>query len=190
MNCPVKVRHQSNFYGGFFMAKVSAEQRIQAVQRYLNGNEPMIEIAKDIGVSEQIVSEWVRRYQKNGVDTFLKSYTKYSADYKMNVLNYMNETGISSIDTAALFNISSPGMIRNWKIKFEAGGYDALVSKKKGRPSMNKETKRTTKSKPAEGSVEALEARIKQLEMENAYLKKLNTLVQMQEKLPIKSKRK
>ncbi|GEM_PF-3961095 len=28
MNCPVKVRHQSNFYGGFFMAKVNAEQRI------------------------------------------------------------------------------------------------------------------------------------------------------------------
>jgi len=172
------------------MAKVKAEQRIQAVQRYLNGDESMIEIAEDIGVTKRVVSEWVRRYQKNGVEAFLKSYTNYSADYKMNVLNYMNETGTSSIDTAALFNISSPGMIRNWKIKFEAGGYDALVSKKKGRPSMNKETKRTTKSKPAEGSVEALEARIKQLEMENAYLKKLNTLVQMQEKLPIKSKRK
>ncbi|KMY33759.1 transposase [Lysinibacillus xylanilyticus] len=172
------------------MAKVNAEQRIQAVHRYLNGIEPMIEIAKDIGVSDQVVSEWVRRYQKNGGETFLKSYTKYSADYKMDVLNYMNETGTSSTDTAALFNISSPGMIRNWKIKFEVGGYDALVSKKKGRPSMKKETKRTTKSAPTEGSVEALEARIKQLEMENAYLKKLNTLVQMQEKLPIKSKRK
>ena len=46
------------------MAKVSAEQRIQAVQRYLNGNETLIEIAKDIGVTAQIVSEWVRRYQK------------------------------------------------------------------------------------------------------------------------------
>jgi len=172
------------------MAKVSVEQRIQAVQRYLNGNETLIEIANDIGVTAQIVSEWVRRYQKNGVETFLKSYTNYSADYKMNVLNYMNETGTSSRDTAALFNISSPGMIRNWKLKFEVGGYDALVSKKKGHPSMKKETKRTTKSTPAEGSVEALEARIKQLEMENAYLKKLNTLVQMQEKLPIKSKRK
>jgi len=31
MNCPVKVRHQSNFYGGFFMGKVSVEQRIQSV---------------------------------------------------------------------------------------------------------------------------------------------------------------
>ena len=46
------------------MAKVSVEQRIQAVQRYLNGNETLIEIAKDIGVTAQIVSEWVRRYQK------------------------------------------------------------------------------------------------------------------------------
>jgi transposase len=81
-------------------------------------------------------------------------------------------------------------LIRNWKKKFEIGGFDALVSKKKGRPSMKKETKRTTKPAPAEGSVEQLEARIKQLEMENAYLKKLNALVQMQEKLPTKSKRK
>ncbi|WP_342598154.1 IS3 family transposase [Psychrobacillus sp. FSL H8-0483] len=155
------------------MAKVRAEQRIQAVQRYLYGNESMIEIAKDIGVTDRVVNEWVRRYQKNGVETFLKSYTKYSADYKMNVLNYMNETGTSSINTAALFNISSPGMIRNWKMKFEVGGYDALVSKKKGRPSMKKETKRTTKPTPIEGSVEALEVRIKQLEMENAYFKKV-----------------
>ncbi|MBL3646028.1 hypothetical protein JMN23_27300 [Bacillus sp. RHFB] len=45
-------------------------------------------------------------------------------------------------------------------------------------------------SKQIEGSVKALEERIKQLEMENAYLKKLNTLVQMQEKLQPKSKRK
>lgn len=35
----------------------------------------MIEIAKDNGVKDRVVSEWVRRYQKNGVETFLKSYT-------------------------------------------------------------------------------------------------------------------
>jgi hypothetical protein len=70
---------------------------------------------------------------------------------------------------------------------FNAYGLDALISKKKGRPSMKKGI---NPSKQVEGSVEALEERIKQLEMENAYLKKLNTLVQMQEKLQIKSKRK
>nr|WP_212031252.1 IS3 family transposase [Cytobacillus depressus] len=156
------------------MAKLKVEQRIQAVERYVNGHESMNEIAKDIGINYQIISVWVRLYQENGIEAFLKSYTNYSAEYKMSVLNYMNETGTSSIDTAAIFNISSPGMIRNWKKKFESGGYDALVSKKKGRPSMKKETKKTTKPAPAEGSIEELETRIKQLEMENAYLKKLN----------------
>lgn len=172
------------------MAKLTVEQRIQAVERYVNGHESMNEIAKDIGITQQVISCWVRLYQENGKEAFLKSYTKYSAEYKMSVLNYMNETGTSSIDTAAIFNISSPGMIRNWKKKFKIGGYDALVSKKKGQLSMKKDMRKTTKPSPAEGSVEELEVRIKYLEMENAYLKKLNTLVQMQEKLPIKSKRK
>lgn len=172
------------------MAKLTVEQKIQAVQRYVNGYESMNEIAKNIGVTTRVMSDWVRLYQANGLEAFRKPYTNYSAEYKMSVLNYMNETGTSSIDTAAIFNISSPGMIRNWKKKFEIGGFDALVSKKKGPSSMKKNTKKTMKPAPAEGSVEELEARIKQLEMENAYLKKLNTLVQMQEKLPTKSKRK
>jgi transposase len=101
--------------------------------------------------------------------------------------------GISSIETAAIFNISSSRLIRKWKIQFEQGGIDALESRKKGRrPSMKKETKKKESMKPVptEGTVEALQAKIKRLEMENAYLKKLNALVQMQEKLQTKSKRK
>lgn len=172
------------------MAKLTVEQRIQAVQRYLNGHESMKIIAKDLGVTHRVIGDMVRLYQENGIEAFLKSYTNYSAEFKMNVLNYMNETGTSSIDTAAIFNISSSGMIRTWKKKFENGGYDALVSKKKGASSMKKDTEKRTKPTPTKGSLEELEARIKQLEMENAYLKKLNTLVQIQEKLPIKSKRK
>ena len=46
------------------------------------------------------------------------------------------------------------------------------------------------KTAPVEGSVEALQAKIERLEMENVYLKKLNALVQMQEKFQAKSKRK
>lgn len=107
------------------MAKLTVEQRILAVQRYVNGHEFMNEIAKVFG-------DWVRLCQENGIEAFLKPYANYSAEYKMNVLKYMNETGTSSIDTAVIFNISSSGLIRAWKKKFEIGGYDALVSKKKG----------------------------------------------------------
>ena len=102
----------------------------------------------------------------------------------------MNEQGTSIRETAAIFNIPSYETVRKWKVAYETEGMDALESKKKGRLSMKKESMKQTKQTPAEGSVEALEARIKQLEMENAYLKKLNALVQNKEKSPNKTKRK
>jgi transposase-like protein len=172
------------------MAKLTVEQKIQAVQRYLNGLESINEIAKEYGISRQVIGDYIRLYQENGFEAFSKPYTNYSAEYKMNVLNYMDETGTSSIDTAAIFNISSSGMIRNWRKKFEIGGFDALVSKKKGRPTVKNDKEKTTKFTPVEGSIEELQERVKYLEMENAYLKKLNALVQIKQKLPTKSKRK
>ena len=51
-----------------------------------------------------------------------------------------------------------------------------------------KNQKRTKKQTPQEGSVEAMQAEIERLRMENAYLKKLNTLVQNKEKLQNKKR--
>lgn len=172
------------------MAKFTAEEKLQIVLRYLKGNESIHNIAKEVSVTPSIVSGWIRLYEQFGLEAFFKSYTSYSLEFKLKVLNYMNETGTSSIDTAAIFNISSPGMIRNWRNAFETGGIVALQPKKKGRPSMKKESKLSQKQRPAEGSVEALRAENERLRMENAYLKKLNALVQEQEKLQTRSKRK
>ncbi len=74
-----------------------------------------------------------------------------------------------------------------WKHLFETQGIDALQPKKKGRPSMKKASK---KNQPIEGLEEALRAEIERLRMENAYLKKLNALVQEKEKLQNKTKHK
>lgn len=51
---------------------------------------------------------------------------------------------------------------------------------------MKKESNKQSKQAPVEGSVKA---RIQQLEMENGYLKKLNTLVQNKEKSRNRTKR-
>jgi len=172
------------------MSKFTTEEKIQISLRYLEGNESIEKIAEEIKVSPSILSGWVRLYEQHGIEAFIKSYTNYSGEFKLNVLNYMNETGTSSYDTAAIFNISSPGMVRNWRKAFETGGVNALQSKKKGRPSMKKVSKLSKEQPPVEGSNEALRAEIERLRMENAYLKKLNALVREQEKLQIKSKRK
>jgi len=33
----------------------------------------------------------VMLYEQHGIDGLMKSYTNYSAEFKLNVLNYMNE---------------------------------------------------------------------------------------------------
>ena len=174
------------------MSKYILEVKLQAVKRYLTGNESYQTIAESIGVAKSQVITWVKLFEVQGEKGFKKCYTSYSSEFKLDVLNFMNETGTSFLETASTFNISSPSIIYRWDQLLKTKGLDAQKPKKKERPSMKKETKKVEpeKSIPAEDSMEALQAKIKHLEMENAYLKKLNALVQMQEKLQTKSKRK
>jgi transposase len=172
------------------MAKFTAEQKLQAVARYLNGNESYREIGKSLGLDFRYINKWVKQFEHNGAEAFIKRCTSYTQQFKLYVLNFMTENGKSLTETAAIFNIPAPSSILVWKNQLETQGIDALLSKKKGRPSMKKESNKQPKQALAEGSVEALEARIKQLEMENEYLKKLNALVQNKEKSPNKTKRK
>lgn len=174
------------------MSKYTVEIKLQAVKRYLTGKEGYKSIAQSIGATHSQIINWVKLYEAQGEHGFQKDYTSYSSAFKLDVLNFMIKTGASLRETASTFNISSPSTVYKWEQLLKTKGMDALEPKTKGRPSMKKETKKivSSTSTPAEDSVEALQAKVKRLEMENAYLKKLNTLVQMQEKLQTKSKRK
>jgi transposase len=169
------------------MAKFTADDKLSAVQRYLDGAESYASIATSIGTTHSLVRDWVMQYERHGAEAFTKSYTCYSAEFKLDVLNYMNTHGTSPSEAAAIFRIPSSRLIRKWRTELESFGIDALQSKKKGRPAMKKENKKGT---PVEGSVEALQQELELLRMENAYLKKLNALVQSKEKLPNKTKHK
>jgi transposase len=187
LNCTPIVGHIQQLEVQFFMTKFSGDVKLAAVQRYLEGVESYSSIAASIGTSAYMVRNWVLQYEHQGEEAFVKSYTSYSVQFKLDVLNYMNTYGTSPNETAAIFRITSPGLIRKWRMQFQSQGIDALISKKKGRPAMKKGHKKGT---PVEGSVEALQEELERLRMENAYLKKLNALVQSKEKLQSKTKRK
>lgn len=169
------------------MAKFTDEEKILAVRRYLEGKEGQKVIAESIGGTKGILQTWIRQYQQHGESSFKKDYTAYSADYKLKVLNYISEHGTSLREAAAIFNIPTHSLLSRWKKELETDGVDALIPKKKGRLVMKKEVNKPT---PVEGSVEALQAEVERLRMENAYLKKLNALVQSKEKSQSKIKRK
>lgn len=168
------------------MSKFSIEEKLQAVQSYLTGNESLRGIAARIGTEHKSIRKWLALYRAHGMEGLVAQYTNYTAKFKMDVLRFMNETGSSLLDTAARYNIPTPSTISQWKRVLEERGVDALQPIKKGRPSMKKEDKQSM----PEGSAEAMQAEIERLRMENAYLKKLNALVQSKEKLQNKTKRK
>jgi len=57
---------------------------------------------------------------------FDKPYTSYNLQFKLDVLNYMNEQGTSIRETAAIFNIQNHSTIVQWKKRFETNGIAAL----------------------------------------------------------------
>jgi len=173
------------------MLKFTATQKTEAVQRYLNGAEGYRSLALKLGIEPKTFHYWIKCFEHHGEKAFIKSYTNYSAQFKLNVLNYINDQGTSVRETAAIFNLSTPSLLLSWKKEMELYGLDALEPKKKGRPSMKKDNqKQPMEQVPTEGLVDALQAELERLRMENTYLKKLNALVQNKEKSPDTTKRK
>lgn len=87
------------------------QQKIKAVKRYLVGHTGYQTIVQEIGVHVSKLQYWVKKYQYHGEGAFIKTYTKYTAQYKLDVINYMNEHGTSIIETAARFNLSSESIL-------------------------------------------------------------------------------
>ena len=63
--------------------KVSAEDKIYAVNLYLNGKESQRRIADMFDVSLASVQQWIRNYESMGANAFtLKGNKKYSKELK------------------------------------------------------------------------------------------------------------
>ncbi|QCR31938.1 hypothetical protein C1N55_07000 [Lysinibacillus sp. SGAir0095] len=67
------------------MAKYTSEEKLQAALRYLKGNESSVEIAESIGTDHTAFLKWAKLYKHHGVEAFIKRYTNYSAQFKLDV---------------------------------------------------------------------------------------------------------
>jgi transposase len=107
----------------------------------------------------------------------------YSIDFKLKVLKTIEKESLSLRGTCLRFNIPDLAIIVKWKKDFANFGLEGLQPKTKGRPrSMNnfKRKKRKT-DKPLTREEELLKEN-EALRCENDYLKKLQALIQAEEK--------
>ena len=105
----------------------------------------------------------------------------YTGEFKVSVVEYMNNTGASIRKTAAHFNIPSFSTVSQWERIYYEQGKEALFKEQRGRRSKIG-IKRPRKPKTNMERNEDMLAEVQRLRMENEYLKKLNALIQKRER--------
>lgn len=184
------------------MAKYSQGFKLKIVQEYLKGKLGYISLAQKYSMpSSTPIEYWVRAYKAFGEEGLQRKTKReeYPVQFKVDVLNFMKQTGASYQDTAIQFKLNNPSLIANWNSKFLKEGIEGLQEKAKGRPSMSKKTNVTSTKKQNEMSrEEQLERENELLRLEVAYLKKLKAfrenperfLEKHKQRLPLNAKKK
>ncbi|WP_156178230.1 IS3 family transposase [Bacillus sp. SA1-12] len=167
------------------MAKFTFEDKLWAVKEYEKGSLSYRDIANKLGTHHKSIQKWVNLYVEYGEDSLRKSYTNYSAAFKMKVLKYMDDNWASLNDTAVKFKIPDPSTISAWRRAVDTEGAEALLPKKKVRPPMTKDRKKNDLTNETN---ESLIQEVERLRMENAYPKKVECLSSGTEKITTKIK--
>lgn len=140
-------------------------------------------VAKMLECNHEVVRRWLKRYEQFGVEGLILKHGTYTGEFKQHVVEYMHEKHLSISETAVVFGIPSDTTLGKWVRIFYEEGPQALHRDNRGRKkSMTtdkvKKEKLNNKAELNEETEEDLIAENQRLRMENAYLKKLNALVQ------------
>lgn len=101
------------------MTKFTSEIKLKIIQGFNSKIFPQQEYAKQMGVTRAQFQYWLKLYELHGDEGFRNTYTNYSVPFKLDVLNYMVQSGASLMDTAALFKISSYTIVYTWQKQME-----------------------------------------------------------------------
>ena len=180
MNWPTKVGHPIQLQRVSFMSKYSKAFKLAVIKHYLAGNRGFKAVADQYGVKYAYVRKWVHAYQVHGQNSLTKTYTYHPSAFKLSVLKAMEQDQLSINQASARFNIPAPSSISHWQRLYNEGGITALEPKPKGRPPMSKPSDiKALLTKPLTSLThEELLRKAQYLEVENAYLKKLEALAQ------------
>lgn len=155
----------------------SYEFKLKAVKDYLGGSLGYILVARNNEMlSVSPLKRWVNAYKTLGPDGLRKQppVKDYPVHFKVDVLNFMEQTGASYQETANEFKMVNPNLIGYWLRVFREDGLEGL-SRKSGGALMSKiETKKTYQVKKELSREKQLERDNELLRLEISYLKKFN----------------
>jgi transposase len=176
-----------------FVGKYTESVKLAAIKEYCSGEAGLKTVAQKHNVNVSSLRKWIsgdRAHGEAGVAE--KKRQSYGVELKLTVLKRMREERLSHRQAAALFNIRRFDMSGRWERQYHQGGPEALSCGSRGRH------RKMTKPPPLKNKTQApddarsrpqLLDELCDLRMENAYLKKLNALVQASEQSARESER-
>lgn len=165
------------------MMKFSYEQRLEAVLNIKEKHMSIRKSAKLLGCNFESLRRWLKRYEHFGVEGLVLEARSYSGDFKQHIVEYMHENHLSIFKTAVLFGLPNDGALGRWNKLYIEEGPQALYKSTCGQNNpmpadKSKKEKKLKNNVPSKEIEEDIIAENERLRMENAYLKKLNALVQ------------
>lgn len=174
------------------MSKYSKCFKLKVVNAYVSKGISGRTIAASFNLNPSQLYKWVSTYKHHGADALIPrhQHLDYSATFKASVLTYKRLHRASCPEVALRFHIPSASTVFMWERRYNQGGINALTTRL-GRPGMKKPKNPADPqiaNKPwTELTSKELLREIEYLQAENAYLKKLDALIQ-EEKLTQKLK--
>lgn len=145
--------------------------RLRAAELYDMGRG-RASIAALLGIPEETVRKWLDIYRSAGIEVLAmmgKKHAAYSFETKLAAVRAVVDEGMTKPEAMAKFGIASPSSLKKWLKAYREEGPEALGPKPKGRPKgSGSPTKEMTRE-------QELERRVRKLEAENAYLKKIDS---------------
>lgn len=165
------------------MGKYSEQVKLAVVEDYCSDKSGLKDTAQRHGVDVSSLRKWVAAYRVYGAAGIKeKKRAFHSVEFKMTVLQRVREDALSYRQAAALFDIRRFDIIGHWERQYNEGGIDALSCgptnhrKKMTKPSLPQSAPPSPDDETR--TRQELLDTLNYLRMENAYLKKLNALVQ------------
>jgi transposase len=163
--------------------KYSKSFKLKAVKSVLTDNLSIIKVSDNLGLNKSDLKKWIKYYQKYGASG-LESRTNntlYSGDFKLSVINSVQQKGLSFSEASLKYNIPSHSTVCKWYSIYLREGTNGLYKERRGhsRSMKRKPKKPTIKSLTKE---EELLQEIESLKAELALLKKVQALTQAKDK--------
>ena len=161
--------------------KYDKQVKLMAVKRYLRGGVTYRDLAARLGIARSALQRWVAWYQVHGAFRHGKSAEAYSVEFKLSALQHMWDNRLSYGQASVHFKLDDHHLLRRWAFQLRKNGVTALMPALPS-PSMSMTipTTQPEEKKNEQPTYAELLAQNGFLQMENAYLKKLQALVQSQ----------